>query len=59
MTYAPDETFAILGIFSVFGGCVRFSVGAGACGDDHSSTRRYFQHAHFIPVLGVEKRGAY
>ena len=22
-------------------------------------TRRYFQHAHFIPVVGVGKRGAY
>ena len=20
---------------------------------------RYFQHAHFIPMVGVEKRGAY
>ena len=59
MTCAPDEMFAVLGIFSVFGGCVRFLVGGGACGDDHSSTRRYFQHADFIPILGVGKRGAY
>ena len=22
-------------------------------------TRRYFQHAHFIPIVGVGKRGAY
>ena len=22
-------------------------------------TRRYFQHAHFIPIVGVEKRGEY
>ena len=21
--------------------------------------RRYFQHAHFIPIVGVGKRGAY
>ena len=22
-------------------------------------TRRYFQHAHFIPMVGVGKKGAY
>ena len=22
-------------------------------------TRRYFQHAHFIPIVGVGKRGAF
>ena len=22
-------------------------------------TRRYFQHAHFIPIVGAGKRGAY
>ena len=30
-----------------------------AYGDGHSSTRRYFQYAHFIPILGMGKRGAY
>ena len=24
-----------------------------------NSHRRYFQHAHFIPIVGVGKRGAY
>ena len=25
----------------------------------HISPRPYFQHAHFIPIVGVEKRGEY
>ena len=31
------------------------------CGKERlrRSTRRYFQHAHFIPIVGVGKRGAY
>ena len=47
------------GFFLVFGGCVRFSVGGEACGYDNRSTRRQFQHAHFIAILCVGKRGAY
>ena len=26
---------------------------------DWGSARRYFQHAHFIPIVGVGKRGEY
>ena len=26
---------------------------------DINSHRRYFQHAHFIPIVGVGKRGEY
>ena len=25
----------------------------------HIGSRRYFQHAHFIPIVGVEKRREY
>ena len=25
----------------------------------YGSRRRYFQHAHFIPIVGVGKRGEY
>ena len=25
----------------------------------HPSLRRYFQHAHFIPIVGVGKRASY
>ena len=25
----------------------------------HAGCRRYFQHAHFIPIMGMGKRGAY
>ena len=39
MTCAPDEAFIVLGMFAVFGGCVRFSIDGGeACDGDHSST---------------------
>ena len=27
--------------------------------DPYSCYRRYFQHAHFIPIVGVGKRGEY
>ena len=27
--------------------------------DDHTYIRRYFQHANFIPIVGVGKRGTY
>ena len=30
-----------------------------ACGRTSRGHRRYFQHAHFIPIVGVGKRGEY
>ena len=28
-------------------------------GNKEDALRRYFQHAHFIPIVGVGKRGEY
>ena len=38
MTCAPDEAFVVLGMFAVFGGCVRFSIDGGYAQDFSHST---------------------
>ena len=35
-----------------------FSLNGGLLPDIYTN-RRYFQHAHFIPIVGVGKRGEY